>query len=664
MISTIAKQPKTTLLAEETTDQQGQRQLSMAANANASFANSTGSPQTKIIVRTEEVVIVTLVLVLWIAAIALFFNRWGKIRMLEPYQPKFIQQHRPSCPLVDQVQHRSFSKFNISGEACQAYHLRPRQNSVFVGSSIMTLPTNPPRKVKSAFDLQNLILSDPALNRSIVRLNLTRDDLRRSSLKTTLNVYADSHAEPSSARERRLSFKDLVEENVHSDRVQCSIERETTDGELNKRTKKIGEARQSKSISNQSSVSDSRHNSITCQDSKVTVQSKPDRRSSLMPTQRDADDHRSGVGNFRRNSAMFINSLDTDRNYLLPRSDNIKSGVIDFRRNSMMIINNLNEDIGIRSVGRNMSLGGSNVNLGGDFTSARRSSVIPPFCHEPHKPKMSIPHVSIVKTKPSFGAVKSPSVSQKNESKFLANQKASKSLDSTESTRTAWKNTKTSPDLSRQFLAPVTVQKHIGSTSSLNTDHKRLEDRKLSDESRSTGNLATDKAEFHNPRILETAAEDSKDASKTNLTKTEEGDDSKKSINLTTSLSNINITSAIPLNVITSSGMTKKTNQIDMSHCSLVLQHRVSDFYSRPGRIHNFPNHDRYMTFLIQLFQFPDEPKTVPDYEDFRILVTESQQPKPNGPDRVEELEKEIREVVDRLYYLTIRCNEASPSAD
>lgn len=53
------------------------------------------------IVRTEEVLIVGLVLILWVGAIALFFNRWGKIRMLEPYQPKFQQQHRSSCPLVD-----------------------------------------------------------------------------------------------------------------------------------------------------------------------------------------------------------------------------------------------------------------------------------------------------------------------------------------------------------------------------------------------------------------------------------------------------------------------------------------------------------------------------------------------------------------------------------
>lgn len=55
----------------------------------------------KIIVRTEEVLIVLAVLLLWVGAIALFFNRWGKIRMLEPYQPKFQQQHRSSCPLVE-----------------------------------------------------------------------------------------------------------------------------------------------------------------------------------------------------------------------------------------------------------------------------------------------------------------------------------------------------------------------------------------------------------------------------------------------------------------------------------------------------------------------------------------------------------------------------------
>ena len=42
--------------------------------------------------RGVEVGIVLLVLVVWIAAIALFFNRWGKIRMLLPYQPDYKEQ--------------------------------------------------------------------------------------------------------------------------------------------------------------------------------------------------------------------------------------------------------------------------------------------------------------------------------------------------------------------------------------------------------------------------------------------------------------------------------------------------------------------------------------------------------------------------------------------
>lgn len=40
-----------------------------------------------------------LVLMLWMAAIGLFFHRWGKIRMLEPYTPKFEEDIRPMCPL-------------------------------------------------------------------------------------------------------------------------------------------------------------------------------------------------------------------------------------------------------------------------------------------------------------------------------------------------------------------------------------------------------------------------------------------------------------------------------------------------------------------------------------------------------------------------------------
>ncbi|XP_046678618.1 uncharacterized protein LOC124366264 isoform X2 [Homalodisca vitripennis] len=49
----------------------------------------TNMPPTYIQVRGVEVAIVVLVLMVWVAAIILFFNRWGKIRMLLPYQPDY-----------------------------------------------------------------------------------------------------------------------------------------------------------------------------------------------------------------------------------------------------------------------------------------------------------------------------------------------------------------------------------------------------------------------------------------------------------------------------------------------------------------------------------------------------------------------------------------------
>ncbi|ODM88242.1 hypothetical protein Ocin01_18440 [Orchesella cincta] len=75
-------------------------------------------------VRGEEVGIVIVVLLLWVGAIILFFNRWGKIRMLEPYQPKFCENHRPSCPMaeVTATNQRGFSKFNLSTEMLASPH--------------------------------------------------------------------------------------------------------------------------------------------------------------------------------------------------------------------------------------------------------------------------------------------------------------------------------------------------------------------------------------------------------------------------------------------------------------------------------------------------------------------------------------------------------------
>ncbi|XP_018313136.1 uncharacterized protein [Mycetomoellerius zeteki] len=144
-------------------------ELEATTELNSTFPNGIAETGA-VVVRAEEVLIVVLVLVLWVAAIALFFNRWGKIRMLEPYQPKFQQQHRQSCTIIDPspLQHRS-SKFNIycmehpvhqvSCVSAVGPATRLRQNSVFVGSSMSLLPASQetPRRAKSAFDLQSLV---------------------------------------------------------------------------------------------------------------------------------------------------------------------------------------------------------------------------------------------------------------------------------------------------------------------------------------------------------------------------------------------------------------------------------------------------------------------------------------------------------------------------
>ncbi|KAM3962595.1 LOW QUALITY PROTEIN: uncharacterized protein ACR2FA_003221 [Aphomia sociella] len=149
---------------------------SSTARANISLADIDGSG---VVVRAEEALIVAFVLLLWVAAIALFFNRWGKIRcvyklMLEPYQPKFQQQHRQSCALAENSisvapHHRaSLSRGCVSYDCgstfpsyqpCGYLAHRPRQNSVFVGSmgGMALIPESPPRRSRSAADIPALV---------------------------------------------------------------------------------------------------------------------------------------------------------------------------------------------------------------------------------------------------------------------------------------------------------------------------------------------------------------------------------------------------------------------------------------------------------------------------------------------------------------------------
>ncbi|GAB0095019.1 Fibronectin type-III domain-containing protein [Sergentomyia squamirostris] len=64
------------------------------------FGNLTNNSTTRELptIRGVEVGIVVLVLIVWAGAIALFFNRWGKIRMLLPYQPDYKQEQGFKVP--------------------------------------------------------------------------------------------------------------------------------------------------------------------------------------------------------------------------------------------------------------------------------------------------------------------------------------------------------------------------------------------------------------------------------------------------------------------------------------------------------------------------------------------------------------------------------------
>ncbi|XP_055304126.1 uncharacterized protein LOC129569370 [Sitodiplosis mosellana] len=111
--------------------------------------------------------------------------------MLEPYQPKFQQQHRASCPLVEMeaipaLKHPSFSRISmgcslqmpasgrmgsISGPSgvspsvftcntarASPLYSRSRQNSVFVGPQ--SVAQKPSRKYQSAIDIHSLVLDE------------------------------------------------------------------------------------------------------------------------------------------------------------------------------------------------------------------------------------------------------------------------------------------------------------------------------------------------------------------------------------------------------------------------------------------------------------------------------------------------------------------------
>ncbi|XP_042218255.1 proline-rich receptor-like protein kinase PERK1 [Homarus americanus] len=129
-------------------------------------------------VRVEEICLVLVVLMLWAGAITLFINRWGKLRMLEPYQPAYtapeVPPRPPPPPLGPFINIQSTSDLTLTdGGAAGGRHDWGAPESYGRGSlasgylgmerspsclSVRTL--NPQRKVKSAVDLVSLVMQE------------------------------------------------------------------------------------------------------------------------------------------------------------------------------------------------------------------------------------------------------------------------------------------------------------------------------------------------------------------------------------------------------------------------------------------------------------------------------------------------------------------------
>ncbi|XP_064482265.1 uncharacterized protein LOC135395023 [Ornithodoros turicata] len=106
------------------------------------------NPTRPLVVRDEEIVIVVLVLIVWLAVILLFFNKWGKIRMLEPYQPQYQAHFSRAASLGPTAP-------QILVDRSASIPRRIRQNSVFVASHT-TQPLS--RRTKSAEDINSLVV--------------------------------------------------------------------------------------------------------------------------------------------------------------------------------------------------------------------------------------------------------------------------------------------------------------------------------------------------------------------------------------------------------------------------------------------------------------------------------------------------------------------------
>ncbi|KAG6800381.1 hypothetical protein HZU73_04260 [Apis mellifera caucasica] len=118
---------------------------------------SSQQPQAYIQVRGVEVGIVVLVLIFWAGAIALFFNRWGKIRMLLPYQPDYKEQLKVPGTGVCAAANAAYTQHPTQHTCSQHLHWSSHHvDSLDSGGGFGWARTSRPR-VNSAIDVAGFL---------------------------------------------------------------------------------------------------------------------------------------------------------------------------------------------------------------------------------------------------------------------------------------------------------------------------------------------------------------------------------------------------------------------------------------------------------------------------------------------------------------------------
>jgi hypothetical protein len=96
---------------------------------------------------------VLLVLLVWVAAIVLFFNRWGKIRMLLPYQPDYKQEQLKvpgTAACAAAVASGNTCTHHSGDHLCQQVIIASRVHKLWIldGRSRLDSRTSPPPSVR------------------------------------------------------------------------------------------------------------------------------------------------------------------------------------------------------------------------------------------------------------------------------------------------------------------------------------------------------------------------------------------------------------------------------------------------------------------------------------------------------------------------------------